>query len=186
MSQVQTLDRDGRSVSYEVEGEGPIGLVLVTEPGRERVLSVVAHYLAEEAGFHVVTVHPGDPSDNSDHTRDAILSVLDAVDMDDAWIGGHGAGGSVARRFVAAHPERANGLLLLGVEEVEGPLAPAIPILVIQGEADAELPTVNGERFQQLAPERINVRTLAGADHLFPLNHPIETATIIEEYLDWD
>ena len=30
------------------------------------------------------------------------------------------------------------------------------------------------------------MKNIAGAGHLFPLTHPIETAFIIEEYLDWD
>ena len=31
-----------------------------------------------------------------------------------------------------------------------------------------------------------NPETIEGGGHLFPMTHPIETAVVLEEYLDWD
>ena len=59
------------------------------------------------------------------------------------------------------------------------------PLPIVQGSDDEVTPPVNGERLQSTAPERASVKTLPGG-HLFPLTHPVETAVIIEEYLDWD
>ncbi len=188
MTESSIFDPTGRAVAYGDEGEGPVTLVLV--PGRgldEDVLGVVSHYLAEEAGFRVVKIATGIEGEASLEERVAdTLAVLDHLGVDDAWIGGHGFGGTVARVFVAAHPDRANGLLLLGAEDIDLPLAPLVPVLIIQGSDDAVTLAETGERLYATAPERASIRTLDGADHLFPTTHPIETAVIIEEYLDWD
>ncbi|MDT0156649.1 alpha/beta hydrolase [Microbacterium sp. ARD32] len=179
MAENSIFEPDGRAVPYVDEGEGPVGLVLIHGIGRTgEALGVIAHYLAEEAGFRVVQI-------GADAVED-VVAVMDHVGLEDAWIGGHGTGGTLARRVVDAHQERSNGLLLLGVEEEDIPLAPALPVLIIQGADDQVAPPANGDRLQATAPERASVKTLAGADHHFPMTHPIETAYIIEEYLDWD
>ena len=188
MTHIQTFESHGRTVPYVVEGDGPIGLVLIPERG-EDVLGVVGHYLAEEAGFHVVRIGyrsaggDGEPT-RADRVAD-VLAVLDHIGLDRAWIGGHGFGGTVAREFVAAHADRSNGLLLLGVEDEDVALAPALPVLIIQGTSDAVTPVAHAERLQDAAPERASIKMVEG-DHGFPGANPIETAVIIEEYLDWD
>lgn len=177
------------SVPYIVEGEGPIRLVLLSAGELEDDgLGVIAHYLAEEAGFHVVRI--GSRADSSDasvaeRVADA-LAVIDHLGFDDTWVGGHAFGGTVARAFATAHNDRVNGVALLGVEEIEAPLAPIVPVLIVQGSDDDVTPPTNGERLRATAPERASIKTIAGAGHRFPQTHPIETAVIIEEYLDWD
>lgn len=111
--------------------------------------------------------------------------MIDHVGIEDTWIGGHGFGGTIARALVAAHPDRANGLLLLGVEDVDIAVAPAIPVLIVQGTEDVQTPAENAERLLSTMPDRASIKPIAG-DHLFPVHHPIETAVMIEEYLDWD
>ena len=190
MTQTQILDPEGRAIPYAVEGDGPVALVLIPEAGLDGdALGVVAHYLAEEAGFHVVRIGARADSDGSADVAQRLQDANDVIEhlaVDHAWIGGHGAGGTVARAFAAAHTDRVNGLLLLGVEERDIPLAPAIPVLIIQGEDDDVTPPAHGERLQSTAPERASITTIAGAGHAFPATHPIETAVVIEEYLDWD
>lgn len=189
MSQLNISEPEGRAVPYVVEGEGPVALVLITERALESDgLGVISHYLAEEAGFHVIRIGMrADAADASADDRAAgILAVLDHLGLEDSWVGGYGAGGTAARAFAAAHVDRVNGLLLLGVENVDIPLAPAIPVLLVQGTADDVTPPANAEKLQATAPERASIKTLEGADHFFPVTHPIETAVIIEEYLDWD
>lgn len=189
MTDTQIFEPEGRAVPFVDEGDGPVKLVLIQEQGLAAdVLGVVGHYLAEEAGFHVLRVgyRSGDAEVSLDDRVDDVLAVIDHVGLQDTWIGGHGFGGTIARVLAAAHHERVNGLLLLGVEENDIALAPVIPVLIIQGTDDTETPPVNGAQLQAAAPERASVKSIAGGDHLFPMTHPIETAVDIEEYLDWD
>lgn len=187
MTQQSIFEHDGRAVPYIVEGEGPIGLVLIAAGSLDAdPLGVVAHYLAEEAGFHVVRIGADATSTDHDQRAADTIALMHHLGFDDAWIGGYGAGGTVARIATAAHPDRANGLLLLGVEDEDVELAPMIPVLIIQGADDQILPGANAERLQSTAPERVSIKTIAGADHRFPLTHLMDTAVTIEEYLDWD
>ena len=188
MTDTQIFEPDGRAIPFVDEGDGPVKLVLIQEHGLAAdVLGVVAHYLAEEAGFHVLRIgHRADTAGASfDERVEDALAVIDHVGLQDTWIGGHGFGGTVARALVAAHPDRANGLLLLGVEEADIEIAPAIPVLIVQGTDDAVNPPANAERLHSTIPDRSSIKTIGG-DHLFPMHHPIETAVVIEEYLDWD
>lgn len=179
MAENSIFEPSGRAVPYVDEGDGPVGLVLIPEGGLDGdALGVVAHYLAEEAGFRVVRIGAV--------TVEDMVAVLDHLGLEHSWIGGHGSGGTVARAFAAAHADRANGLLLLGVEEETIPLVPAIPVLIIQGSDDDITPPARGERLRSIAPERASITNIDGADHLFPMTHPVETAVVIEEYLDWD
>lgn len=186
MTETQTLENAGRVVRYAVEGDGPVGLVLIPEGGLDSAaLGVVAHYLAEEAGFHVVRVGTAQDATLEQRAAD-VLAVIDHLGLDHTWVGAHGSAGPLARVFAASHHERVNGLLLLGVEDADIPLAPVIPVLIVQGTDDEVNPPGNGERLQATAPERASIKTVSGAGHLFPMTHPIATAVIIEEYLDWD
>ena len=188
MTEIQTFEPDGRAIPFVEEGDGPVKLVLIPERGQD-ALGVVGHYLAEEAGFHVVRIGyragSGGRLAAAEHAED-VIAVMDHLGLDHSWIGGHGFGGTVARAAVAAHHERANGLLLLGVEDEDIPLAPVIPVLIVQGSADDVTVPAIGEQLQTTAPERASVKTLDGEGHFFPSAKPIETAVIIEEYLDWD
>lgn len=193
MTDTQIFEPDGRAIPYAVEGEGPVSLVLIPEEGLERgALAVVGHYLVEEAGFHVVRIgsrtapNESDAAVTMDERVADVIAVMDHLGLGHSWVGGHGFGGTVARVFAAEHTDRVNGLLLLGVEAEAIPLAPVIPVLIVQGTHDDVMPPANGERLQSTAPERASIKTIAGADHRFPMTHPIETAVIIEEYLDWD
>lgn len=188
MTQQSIFESEGRSVPYIEEGEGPVTLTLLTTRDLDADgLGVVAHYLAEEAGFRIVRVSvPAADAEAAPAAIDDVLALLDHLGLEDTWIGGHAAGGTAARAFAAAHTDRVNGLLLLGAEDDDAPLAPAIPVLIVQGAQDVVTPPSNGERLQATAPERASVKNLEGADHFFPVTHPIDTAVIIEEYLDWD
>ncbi|AZC14312.1 alpha/beta hydrolase [Microbacterium sp. ABRD28] len=187
MPDLQTVTRDARVIPFIDEGEGPVSLVLIPEHSLEGdALGAIAHYLAEEAGFRIIRIDEPADGDATVAERVAdVMAVLDHVGLDDSWVGGHGPGGTVARAVAAEHTARVDGLLLLGAEDTDLPLAPGIPILVIQGTDDAVTPPANGERLQASAADRATVRTVSG-DHLFPMSHPIETALFIEEYLDWD
>lgn len=187
MTQQSIFETEGRTIPYIEEGSGPIGLVLITTEGPDSGgLGIVTHYLDEEAGFRIVRVgKSGERSTVAERVEDA-AAVIDHLGFTSTWVGGHGFGGTLAREFARQHPERVSGLLLLGVEEVETPLAPMIPVLIVQATDDEVTPAANAEKLQATAPERASIKTVAGADHLFPVTHPIETAIIIEEYLDWD
>ncbi len=188
MTQNSIFEPDGRAVPYIDEGDGP-ALVLLLERGLEGdAVDSVAHFLAEE-GFRVLRIAARAASGaaaTTDERIDDALAVMDHVGLEHAWIGGHASGGTVARAFAAQHTDRANGLLLLGVEEGSTPLAEGIPSLIIQASDDEVTPPAIGERLQAAASDRASIVSIDGAGHLFPLTHPIETAGIIEDYLDWD
>ncbi len=193
MTEQSILERDGGAVPYAEEGEGPVSLVLISGRALNADgLGVVAHYLAEEAGFHVIRIGPRAETSGTDRAEtlrervEDAMAVIDHLGLDHTWIGGHGVGGTAARVFAAEHTDRVNGLLLLGVEEDDIALAPAIPVLIVQATADEVTPPARAEALQATAPERASIKSIEGADHLFPATHPIETAVIIEEYLDWD
>jgi len=187
MTDTTIFEPTGRAIPFAVEGEGPVSLVMFSEGGLEADgLAVISHYLVEEAGFHVVRIGSAAESAGVDERVEGAVDVLRNIGLEHTWIGGHGVGGSVARTFAASHPDRTNGLLLLGVEDGGLPLPPLMPVLIIQGADDDVTPPAHGARLHSTAPERTSVNNIDGAGHLFPLTHPIETAFIIEEYLDWD
>lgn len=189
MTQFSIFEPEGRAVPYTDEGSGP-GVVLIPERGfEEGALSTIAHVLVEER-FRVVRIGARRSADGGavtldDQVADA-LAVLDHVEIGGAWIGGHGSGGTVARAIAANHAGRANGLLLLGVEESDIPLAAGIPILIIQGSDDEVTPPSIGEAAYATAMDRASLKTVHGGGHLFPMTHAVETAMIVEDYLDWD
>lgn len=187
MTQQSIFETEGRAIPFIEEGSGPIGLVLLSPDAPESDgLGIITHYLDEEAGFRVVRIgQSGSRSSIAERVQDA-AAVIDHLGLATTWIGGYGSAGTIARAFAAEHTSRVNGLLLLGVEESAEPLAPLIPVLIVQATGDTVTPPANGEKLQATAPERASIKTVEGADHLFPVTHPIETAVIIEEYLDWD
>ena len=191
MTQNSIFEPDGRAVPYfdEGHGEGP-ALVLIPGRGLEGgALGSVAHILAEE-GYRVVRVGARRASEDTPVTREEwiedVLAVMDHVGLDSAWIGGHGVGGTVARALAVAHTDRADGLLLLAVEDEDIALPSSLPVLVIQGSDDDVMPPANGEKLRATAPERVSVVTMAGGEHLFPVTHAVDTAFAIEDYLAWD
>ncbi|MFC5434477.1 alpha/beta fold hydrolase [Microbacterium suwonense] len=189
MTQTNTFEPDDRAVPFVDEGEGPVTLALVTHRDLAADgLGVISHYLAEEAGFRVVRIGARAAAREltaSERAADAV-DVLDHLGIADTWIGGHGFGGTIARTLAAEHHDRINGLLLLGVEDADIAPAPGIPVLIIQASDDEITPAAHAEALQRTAPERISLTRIPNADHFFPATHPIETAVVIEEYLDWD
>lgn len=187
MTRTAIFEPAGRAIPFAVEGEGPVSLVLFSEGDLESDgLAVISHYLVEEAGFHVVRIGAPAKSPSIGERVEGAVAVLAQIGLDHTWVGGHGAGGTAAHTFAASHTDRTNGLLLLGVEDEALPLPALMPVLIIQGADDEVTPPARGERLRATAPERASVKNIEGAGHPFPRTHPIQTAFIIEEYLDWD
>ena len=183
------FEPDGRAIPYVdemSEGDGPV-LVLIPGRGLEGgALGSVAHILAGE-GIRVLRIgsRADDAATLEERVQDA-SDVMDHVGIGATWIGGHGVGGTVARALSAKRTDRALGVLLLGVEDVDVPIAPSVPILIIQGSADDVMPPANGEKLRASAVERASVVTIEGGGHLFPVSDPVDTAFAIEDYLAWD
>ncbi len=96
MTDIQTFDPEGRAIPYIVEGEGPVPLVLIPEPGQD-ALGVVGHYLAEEAGLHVIRIGYRPDAEGTlslDDRAADVIAVIDHLGLDHTWIGGHGYGGT--------------------------------------------------------------------------------------------
>ena len=66
------------------------------------------------------------------------------------------------------------------------PLAPGVPVLVLQGTDDTVTPVANGDALKASAPDRVSVVEIEGGTHMFPATHIGATSFAIEDYLDWD
>lgn len=186
MTDTQIFEPDGRAIPYGAEGEGP-ALVLIADRGSQiDVLESLSHSVSQE-DFRVVRIGARDDMSAQDLVRD-VIDVMNHLDIADAWVGGHGFGGSVARAVSHEHHDRVNGVLLLGVEgaDVAPPLADGLPVLVIQGTEDTVTPAANGAALQASAPALVSVVPIEGGGHLFPRTHVGATSWAIEDYLDWD
>ena len=120
---------------------------------------------------------------------DDILAVMDHAGIADAWVGGHGAAGAVARIVARDHADRVNGILLLSVlaeAEADAELAAGMPVLLVHGTDDEVSPIEGAQRVQAAASDRASLVSIPGGGHLFPATHPGEAAFAISEYLDWD
>lgn len=177
MSEKQIFTSGGRSVAFAVEGVGP-ALVIVVDRGSELAGLAGLSHLVSEADFRVVRIE-------TDRAQD-VVDVLDSLEITDAWIGGHGSGGVVARTVAIENHDRVNGVLLLGVEREASALADGIPVLVVQATDDEVTPPANGEALRDSAPGLVSVVSIDGGGHRFPETRAGETAWAIEDYLDWD
>ena len=144
MTDTQIFEPDGRAIPFAVEGEGPVSLVLFSEarPGAQTVCGVISHYLVEEAGFHVVRIGSPAPNPTSvdERVEDAVAFIRPArprAHLDRRTRRRRNRRTRVRRR---SHHDRVNGLLLLGVEDEDIPLAPLMPVLIIQGADDDDHP----------------------------------------------
>jgi pimeloyl-ACP methyl ester carboxylesterase len=88
-------------------------------------------------------------------------------------------------RDVAVEPLQSAALAATPAEEWS-PLAPRIPVLIIQGAEDRVAPPEHGEQLRMTAPERASIARIEGGGSLFVLTHPGEIGAEIEDYLGWD
>ena len=121
-------------------------------------LGSLAHSVSEE-DFQVVRVGSRRPSrDGSTPTMtdlaQDVVDLLDSLDIEHAWIGGHAFGGSVARTVALGHHDRVNGVLLLGVEG-EGQMT------LVPSEVPARFRDAEVEELQAAARESAAEKQLA-------------------------
>lgn len=212
---IQIFEPDGRAIPFAVEGEGPAVVLMPAKGLNIGYLAALAHSVAQE-DFRVVRIgsRRGSGGDVSMHdlAQDTI-DIMNHLDVDHAWVGGHAFGGSVARVVALDHHDRVNGVVLFGVERAEpadvaevpesvrdadveplqaaaweapGALAEGLPVLVIQATKDDVTPEANGDALRSSAPDRVSVVQVEGAGHMFPATHMAATSWAIEDYLDWD
>lgn len=189
MAERQTFEPDGRAVPYVDEGEGPAIALLVGERIELADLGVFTHILSDE-GFRLILI--GTRTDTAAATTadlaQDVVDLLDELSVADAWIGGHAAGGAIARAVALDNHERTNGVLLLSVEDdpAAAELPAGVPVLVVHGTDDDTSPITVAESVQSSAADRATLVRIEGAGHHFPVTHPGEAAFAIAEYLDWD
>ncbi len=115
------------SIAYQVTGDGPIDLVLVSgfishlekdweEPRHARFLerlSAVGHLIRfDKRGTGLSDRPPGLP--DLETRMDDVRAVMDAVDSRTAVLFGYSEGGPMAILFAASYPERTRALVLYG------------------------------------------------------------------------
>ncbi len=143
-NQRQILDADVRDISYLDEGTGP-AIVLLPEAGLDfAYFGALASILVEE-DFRVVRIaaRRSDAQTLHELAQD-VVDVLEHLGISEAWIGGHGFGGAVARTVAIDHHERVSGVLLLGVTR-DAPYGE---------DFDAEVRAVFGDSFSPQADVR--------------------------------
>lgn len=137
------FEPDGRAISYIDEGEGPATVVLIPGLGlNPAYLGTLASVLVE-LGFRVLRIRARRTAAADLHAyAQDVVDVMDEAGIADAWIGGHGFGGAVARTVALDHLDRANGILILGALGETQPSADAAAALqtLTALSADAEAP----------------------------------------------
>ena len=113
------LARDGVAahVAYSRAGKGPTVLLIhgvglqktIWEPQIE-ALAADHDVIAVDMPGHGRSSRPPEAPRLSDYA-DAVLAVLDGLDVADACVVGHSMGALVALEFALAHPERASGVV---------------------------------------------------------------------------
>ena len=203
MTDIQIFEPEGRAIPYAVEGDGP-GLVLIAGQGLGvDYLGSVAHWMAGE-DFRVVRIGSRRPAGLADAAAPAgtavsmsdlaqdVVDVMDHAGVATAWVGGHAFGG---QRDIARHhriPERFRDAEVEPMQIAArtasplAPLAPGVPVLVLQGTDDTVTPVANGDALKASAPDRVSVVAIEGGTHMFPATHIGATSFAIEDYLDWD
>jgi pimeloyl-ACP methyl ester carboxylesterase/predicted glycosyltransferase len=118
------VERGGVRIGYDVYGDGPRCLVLLTSWAivHARQWKAQVPYLSRH--FRVITVEGrgngrADRPDRAEAYADAeyvadVLAVLDATSTDRAVLVGLSLGGRHALQFAARHPERAAGVVAIG------------------------------------------------------------------------
>ncbi|MGB1559988.1 MAG: alpha/beta fold hydrolase [Sinimarinibacterium flocculans] len=67
---------------------------------------------------------------------DDVAALLDHLGLDRAFVGGAGLGSTVALRFAQAYPERAKGLILISVEDIEDDDAKQLEVAFMEAFAE--------------------------------------------------
>jgi pimeloyl-ACP methyl ester carboxylesterase len=129
----QIFEPDGRAIPFADEGDGPVRVVLLPARGLGiDSLGTISHVLEEE-GFRIIRVGvragKSDAAVTLHDLAEDVVDVLDSVGVASAFIGGHAFGGALARTVALDHPERAEGLVLLGVTDAEPPAQDAAAAL---------------------------------------------------------
>ena len=116
-------------------GQEPVGLIFY--PGGKvdhRAYVPLARALAEKGVFCVVCPMPFRLAVLD---RDAALEARQAFPEVGCWyVGGHSLGGVMAARCLAAHPEKFDGLLLLGAYADKDLSGCGVPVLSVYGSED--------------------------------------------------
>ncbi|MCA9847914.1 MAG: alpha/beta fold hydrolase [Dehalococcoidia bacterium] len=120
------IDVKGRSVHYEIHGEGPRTIVWTHGIGSS--LETWKQHLPEFPGFrHVIYSVRGmgesqgidGPVRLEDWASD-LDGLMEALDIPSAIIAGHSMGGAISQRFVIDYPQRVEALLLLSTSSRVG------------------------------------------------------------------
>lgn len=125
------IDVKGRSVHYELHGEGPRTIAWTHGIGSS--LATWQPHLPEFPGFcHLIYSVRGmgesqavdGPVRLEDWATD-LADLMDTLQIPSAIVGGHSMGGAISQRFAIDYPERTEALFLLSTSSRVGPAAEA-------------------------------------------------------------
>jgi pimeloyl-ACP methyl ester carboxylesterase len=119
---VHSIERNGVRIAYRAAGTGPV--VLLTHgygasshmfESNMAALADIRTMIAWDLRGHGASDYPSNPAE---YTREAsiadMLAILDDAGAERAVLGGHSLGGYLSLLFALEHPERTDGLVLIG------------------------------------------------------------------------
>jgi pimeloyl-ACP methyl ester carboxylesterase len=180
MTTPQIFEPDGRAIPFVEEGEGPVRVALLPGLGLGiSSLGTLSHVLEEE-GFHLVRIGVRQARLDGVTMHDLAADVADVmahIGMTSAWIAGHGFGGALARTVALDHHDLTEGIILLGVEGVDGHTAEVSSAFErVADAADAEL----SDAARVLAGEAVDPAFAQAvlARHREPVAVPVQRAAL--------
>jgi dienelactone hydrolase len=155
----------GRDLVFRPTGSTPtIGLVLY--PGAKvpsAAYAPIAQRIAASGGVVVTIVDV--PFNLAVLDLDAASRVIRRESRIGTWaVGGHSLGGSVAARYVAAHPESVQGLVLWASDSPADLSALDLAVLSIYGSRDAAMPAIRSEANLAKLPETTTYVEISGGN----------------------
>ncbi|MCP3031822.1 alpha/beta hydrolase [Halobacillus sp. A1] len=113
------MNEDGQRLFFEDCGTGSI-ILFIHPPGMGRKAFLQQHELAEQFRIIVPDLSGHGDSDavnlspTIEHYAEEIRHLVDYLKVDQVFVFGYSAGGSVAQQFALRYPEKVKGLILAG------------------------------------------------------------------------
>lgn len=109
---------------------------------------------------------PKMPANRADMKADAADAVIEAETGIDNWfIAGHGLGGRIAARYIGEHPDKLQGLILLGAYPDRDLKDLKLPMLSVYGDLDTVMDKSAYQSSMALNPAKTETYIIKGGNH---------------------